>query len=313
MANKNSEQLRDFVNKVEVNGTLATLEVKEGETDKKVPYMSVKGEIQFGETGVETLKFRSFALAQKTDGTDSKAYKNLVDWVENAVPMTKDKANATKALFRGSFGSNDFYTDKDGGTVVESNVFNVNNFANYNENYLNEQSTNAIVDFEGYVKAIADETKGEDKTPTGRKRVTLVGLDYRKEAIVLKNIIVTEDIAEDFVDLLPVGSTAKFSMGYFVHKGQSKKPTGGLGKQRVTEGRDYLELVLEGCSDAYEDDKEVITPKILKELMNVREAKLAKLKEEGESGTSSTSSNSNSNSNKKATVETPISDEDIPF
>ena len=313
MANKNSEQLRDFVNKVEINGTLATLEVKEGETDKKVPYMSVKGEIQFGETGVETLKFRSFALAQKTDGTDSKAYKNLVDWVENAVPMTKDKANATKTLFRGSFGSNDFYTDKDGGTVVESNVFNVNNFANYNENYLNEQSTNAIVDFEGYVKAIADETKGEDKTPTGRKRVTLVGLDYRKEAIVLKNIIVTEDIAEDFVDLLPVGSTAKFSMGYFVHKGRSKKPTGGLGKQRVTEGRDYLELVLEGCSDAYEDDKEVITPKILKELMNVREAKLAKLKEEGESGTSSTSSNSNSNSNKKATVETPISDEDIPF
>lgn len=310
MANNNSEQLRDFVNKVEVNGTLATLEVNEGETDKKIPYMSVKGEIQFGETGVETIKFKSFALAKKTDGTDSKAYKNLVDWVEKAVPMTKDKANATKALFRGSIASNDFYTDKDGGTVVESNVFNVSNFANYNENYLNDQSTNAIVDFEGYVKAIADETKGEEKTPTGRKRVTLVGLDYRKEAIVLKNIIVSEDIAEDFVDLLPIGSTAKFSMGYFVHKGQTKKPTGGLGKQRVTEGRDYLELVLEGCSDAYEDDKEVITPKIMKELMNVREAKLAKIKAEGEG---ETSSSSKSTSTKKATVESPISDEDIPF
>lgn len=314
MANKNSEQLRDFVNKVEVNGTLATLEVNEGETDKKIPYMSVKGEIQFGETGVETLKFRSFALAKKTDGTDSKAYKNLVDWVENAVPMTKDKANATKALFRGSFASNDFYTDKDGGTVVESNVFNVTNFFNYDENYLSKQSTNAIVDFEGYVKAIADETKGEDKTPTGRKRVTLVGLDYRKEAIVLKNMIVLEDIAEDFVDLLPVGSTAKFNMGYFVHKGQAKKPTGGLGKQRVTEGRDYLELVLEGCTEAYEDDKEVITPKILKELMNVREAKLAKIKEEGEGNVSSNSnSKSKSTSIKKATVDSPISDEDIPF
>lgn len=308
MVNNNSEQLRDFVNKVEVNGTLATLEVNEGETDKKIPYMSVKGEIQFGETGVETIKFKSFALAKKTDGTDSKAYKNLVDWVEKAVPMTKDKANATKTLFRGSFASNDFYTDKDGGRVVESNVFNVNNFFNYEENY--EEATNAIVDFEGYVKAIADETKGEDKTPTGRKRVTLVGLDYRKEAIVLKNIIVEEDLAEDFVESVPVGSTAKFSMGYFVHKGQVKKPTGGLGKQRVTEGRDYLELVLEGCSEVYEDDKEVITPKILKELMNVREAKLAEIKAKGEN---EPSSNSKSTSNKKATVESPISDEDIPF
>lgn len=309
MANKDSEQLRDFVNKIDVNGTLATMEVKEGETENKVPYISVKGSIQFGETGVETLNFRSFALAKKTDGTDSKAYANLANWIEKAVPMTEDKANATKGLFRGSFASNDFYTDRDGGSVVESNIFNVSGFFDYDANFTEKNSTNAIVDFEGYVKAIADETKGEEKTPTGRKRVTLIGLDYRKEAIVLKNIILTEDIAEDFMDLLPVGSTAKFTLGYYVHKGQTKKPTGGLGKQRVTEGRDYLELVLEGCSDPYEDDKEVITPKIMKELMNVREAKLAKIKEEGENGDTTTSSAST----KKAKVESPITDEDIPF
>ena len=309
MANKDSEQLRDFVNKIDVNGTLATMEVREGETENKVPYISVKGSIQFGETGVETLNFRSFALAQKSDGTDSKAYANLVKWVENAVPMTEDKAKATKGLFRGSFASNDFYTDKDGGAVVESNIFNVSGFFDYDANFNEQNSTNAIVDFEGYVKAIADETKGEEKTPTGRKRITLVGLDYRKEAIVLKNVILTEDIAEDFMDLLPVGSTAKFTLGYYVHKGQTKRPTGGLGKQRVTEGRDYLELVLEGCSDPYEDDKEVITTKIMKELMNVREAKLARIKEEGENGTTTSSA-----STKKAKVEHPaVTEEDIPF
>lgn len=309
MANKDSEQLRDFVNKIDVNGTLATMEVKEGNTaESGVPYISVKGSIQFGETGVETINFRSFALAKKADGTDSKAYANLAKWVENAVPMTDDKENATKGLFRGSFASNDFYTDRDGGSLVESNVFNVSGFFDYDVNFNEQNSTNAIVDFEGYVKAIADETKGEEKTLTGRKRVTLVGLDYRKEAIVLKNVILTEDIAEDFMDLLPVGSTAKFTLGYYVHKGQTRKPTGGLGKQRVTEGRDYLELVLEGCSDPYEDDKEVITPKILKELMNVREAKLARIKEDGENGVTTSSVD-----NTKSKVNSPITDDDIPF
>lgn len=310
MANKESEQIRDFINRETVNGTLATLEIKEGKTSSDVPYLSVKGEIQFGETGVETLKFRSFATAQKSDGTDSKAYTNLSSWVEKAIPMTQDKANATKNLFRGVVASNDFYTDKDGGTVVESNVFNVNSFGDYDENFTgSDNATNAIVDIEACVKAIADETKGEDKTPTGRKRVTLVGLDYRKEAIVLKNVILPEDIAEDFMDLVPVGSTAKFTLGYYIHKGTAKKATGGIGKQRVTEGRDYLELVIEGCSDPYEDDKDVITPKKMKELMNVREIKLNRIKEEGENGDSAPT-----NTNKAKTfAPSPITEEDIPF
>lgn len=304
MANKNSEQLRDFVNLISVNGTLATLEIKEGTTESGVPYIGLSGSIQFGETGVETLKFRSFAMAQKSDGTDSKAYQNLVKWVSTAIPMTKDKENATKALFRGSFASNDFYTEQEGGSVVESIVFNVNGIFDYDVNFSTQYSTNAIVDFEGYVKSIADEMKNDEAT--GRKRMTLVGLDYRKEAIIVKNVIVDTNIAEEFVDFMPVGSTAKFSLGYYVHKGEAKKATGGLGKQRVTEGRDYLELIVEGCSDPYEDDKSVITPKILKELMNVREAKLAQIKENGEQGTVSAPK-------KKATVASPISDEDIPF
>ena len=310
MANKDSEQLRDFVNKVSVNGTLATLEVKEGNTNEtNVPYISVQGTIQFGETGVETIKFRSFTTAQKKDGTDSKAYTNLCKWVENAVPMTKDKVNATKVLALGSFAANDFYTDRDGGAVVESNIFNVNTFLDYDTNFFEQNATGAIVDFEAYVKAIADETKGEDKEPTGRKRVTLIGLDFRKEAIVLKNVIVEKEIAEDFMDLLPVGSTAKFTLGYYVHKGTAKKPTGGLGKQRVTEGRDYLELVFEGCSDPYEDDKDLITPKKLKELMKVREDKLARIKAEGESGGTSTTTTKK----KSEVMDSPITEEDIPF
>ena len=78
MANdeKNTEQIRQLVNKVHLAGALAELEVREGQTQTGVPYLSLNGAIQCGESAVSTVRCRSFIKSKKSDGTDSKNYEN---------------------------------------------------------------------------------------------------------------------------------------------------------------------------------------------------------------------------------------------
>ena len=60
---KNTDQIRQLVNKVHLAGALAELEVKEGQTQTGVPYLSLNGAIQCGESAVSTVRFRSFIKA----------------------------------------------------------------------------------------------------------------------------------------------------------------------------------------------------------------------------------------------------------
>lgn len=307
-----SDKLRDLRNRVVISGTLAELEVKEGENKNGVPYISLKGAIRFGETGTETKKFRTYVQAQKSDGNENKQYASIKEWADNAVSEATNKDLATMVTITGSLEANDYVAST--GELAEGVEINAKFFNDYQQKEDSEDGP-AIVDLEGYIKAISDEVKND--VETGRKRVTMISTDFFRNAVVVKNIIVPKELADGFTDMFEVGDTALLFLSYELHKGEKKEvKSGGLGKQRVTEGRDYLELVVVGAPPA-EEQGEPIEKKIVKILMEERAQKLEELKEQGYQGTTTTNTPNNTKTTSKKTTkkvtEEDIDDDDIPF
>ena len=306
---KNSEQLRNLINNVNLRGKLAELEVKEGTNQNGIPYLSLKGAVRFGETGTEIKKFRTYVQAQNASGGDNKTYPAIKKWADEAISEADNKELATAVSIAGSLGANDYMSSSD--ELIETVEINAKFFNEYKEN----EDDPATVDVEGYIKAIQDEVK--DDVPTGRKRVTLITTDFFRNAVVLKNIIVPEDLADDFSDMFDVGDTAVLYLSYILHKGEAKAPKAtGLGRQRVTEGRDYLELVLVGANDPSEM-KEPLEKKVVKILMEERNQKLQDIKEAGYQGNATeTPEKTKKTASKKASTKVTvddIDDDDIPF
>lgn len=305
-----SEQLRNLVNNVKLIGTLAELEVKEGTNKNGIAYISLKGAVRFGDTGVETKKFRTYVQAQNANGNENKTYPDIKKWADEAISEADNKELATTVTITGSLEANDYMSSSN--ELVEAVEINAKFFNEFKET----EDDPATVDVEGYIKAIADEMKNDE--PTGRKRVTLITTDFFRNAVVIKNIIVPAELADTFCDMYEVGDTALLYLSYILHKGEVKaKKATGLGRQRVTEGRDYLELVVVGA-DAPEDIKEPIEKKVVKILMEERAQKLEDIKEEGYQGTATaeTASKTQKNTSKKAAPKVTadeIDDEDIPF
>lgn len=315
MATKNTDQIRRLANSVTLAGYLADIESKQGVDKNGVDYIRIRGQIQCGEDSVMTRSFTSFIKAKKADGTDSENYEKVLDWVKKAVPMTKDKENATMVRLVGSLSANDYVGSDEQlheGTVASMQFFNdFEEFA-------------CDLDIEGYIKSITDEERGseDDKKPTGRKRLNLISMDFYHNALDIKNII----IPKDFVDALEdngyvKGATAKMYVSWKPNeKGEAKPKTKGFGQQRVTEGKSYLEMVLTGGDIAYDEDEQedmIITTQMCKAMLNERASRLKELEEAGYQGSkgSSGSSTPTGFGKKGSGKMSPVvdDDDDIPF
>ena len=123
----------------------------------------------------------------------------------------------------------------------------------------------------------------------------------------MKNIIVPAELREAFEDGYEVGQTAKVFITYTLHKGEEKpKKSGGIGVQRVTDGKSYVEMILTGADPAIDEDEDnAFSKEAVRIGLSERKAKLNELKEAGYQG--------NSSSAKSVTKAAPISDEDMPF
>nr|DAD55680.1 MAG TPA: hypothetical protein [Bacteriophage sp.] len=262
-----------------------------------------------------TRQFSSFIKAKKADGTDSENYEKVLNWLKTAVPLTKDKENATMVKLVGSLSANDYVGSDEQlheGTIASMQFFNdFDEFA-------------CDLDIEGYIKSITDEERGpeDDKKPTGRKRLNLISMDFYHNALDIKNII----IPKDFVDALEdngyvKGATAKMYVSWKPNeKGEAKPKTKGFGQQRVTEGKSYLEMVLTGGDIAYDEDEQedmIITPQMCKAMLNERASRLKELEEAGYQGSKGGSSSSAPTGfGKKGSGKmSPVvdDDDDIPF
>lgn len=315
MATKNTDQIRRLTNSVTLAGYLAEIESKQGVDKNGVDYIRIRGSIQCGEDAVMTRPFTSFIKAKKSDGSDSENYEKVLKWLKDAIPMTKDKENATKVRLVGSLSANDYVGADEQlheGTTPSMQFFNeFDEFA-------------CGLDIEGYIKSIVDEERGpdDDKKPTGRQRMNIVSMDFYHNALDIKNII----IPKDFVDSLEEngyvkGATAMMYLNWQPNEKTEVKPKAkGFGQQRVTEGRSYLELVLVGGDDAYDEDEDedkIITPQMCKAMLSERAARLKELEEQGYQG----SKGSNNASSRKgfgskgssAKMSPVVDDDEIPF
>ena len=237
--------------------------------------------------------------------------------------MTKDKENATMVRMVGSLSANDYVASD--GSLRETNIATMQFFNDFDEFACD-------LDIEGYIKSVTDEERGpdDDKKPTGRMRMRLIGMDFYHNALDFKSIVVPKDLADALEDNgYEQGRTAKMFLTWMVNSNEEPKPKKkGFGQQRVTEGRSFVELVLTGGDMAYDedDDKMCISNQMAKAMMTERSNRLKELEEAGyqggSTGSSSGSSNSGSSSrsgfgNKGSSSKkmTPVvdDDDDIPF
>ena len=88
-----SDKIKKLVNKVTLAGKVAEFEKTTGVTkEKKIPYISVKGAIQFGDSKVQTKNFEKYVQETNNEGKENKMYS------KNAVPLfTLEMVNACGA------------------------------------------------------------------------------------------------------------------------------------------------------------------------------------------------------------------------
>lgn len=305
-----SDKVRQMTNKVVLAGKVAELEVRKGTTEKKVPYISVKGAIQFGEHKAMTRNFEKFVMEYsiKEDGShkENKAYPKVVEWADKAKSMAslKDGEVATEVSIQGAFATNDYVNKEE--KLIEGLKIDASFFNDLDGEY------KGTADIEGYIQTITPETKGEDQTETGRLRVTILTNDFFGNIIPVKNIIVPAELKDAFEEGYEVGQTAKVFVDFVLHEGEAKpKKTGGIGVQRTTDGASYVEMILTGADPAVdEDEKDAFSKEAVRIGMAERKAELDKLKEKGYQGGTGKSISSAATTSKPKTT---VNDDEIPF
>lgn len=305
-----SDKIRQMTNRVILSGKLLELEVRKGETEKNIPYISVKGAIQFGDSKAQTKRFEKFVQEYriKDDGSrkENKVYPRILEWADNAksVASLKDGESATKVTMQGAFATNDYVNKEEKlieGLKIEAAFFN-----DFDEEY------KGYADIEGYIQSIKQEIKGEDQNETGRLRVTILTNDFFGNIIPIKNLIVPKELSSDFEAAYEVGQTAKLFVDFILHEGDVKpKKSGGFGVQRITEGASYVEMIVSGADPAIdEDEAQAFSKEAVKIGLAERKVALDKLIEKGYLGSAGKKSFGAVVSNRKPTI---VDDDDLPF
>lgn len=281
----NVEQIRNLNNKVYLGGMLAELDksqIRKGVGSDGVKYISFKGAIQcHPDDAAYTAYFSAFIKQMTKKGTESETYKKAIRWLEDAVPMTKDRNNPTFVNMQGSVSWNG-YVAADGQfkeTFINGIQF-INDFTEYRYD----------MDIEGYIEGIEDEQddEGED---TGRKLVKLVSKDFFQNALVFEKknrLIADKDIADAFEDAdYEVGRTVSISCSRDKSSAKPKVKPGGFGKQPVTSGSTPMVWKIVGGDPAIdEDSKDALTKEQIKALKNALKARCDEIIENGYQGKS---------------------------
>lgn len=305
-----SDKIKQTVNKVVLTGKVAEFETMTGKNKDGIPYVSVKGAIQFGDSKAQTKRFEKYSQEVNKKGKESKAYPKVVAFANKVKSIAKESYDeATEVSVQGAFATNDYVNDKE--ELKETVKIDAAFFNDVDA----DTPYGANADIEGYIYKIIPETKGvaSDADETGRLRVTVLTTDFFGNIIPVKNIIVPKELKEGFEDGYEIGQTAKLYVDFILNKTESKpKKSGGIGVQRETDGKSYVEMILTGADPAIDEDEvNAISKEAIKIALMERKSMLQELEEEGYKGgkKKSISSSAPSSKNKPA----PANDEDIPF
>ena len=293
--NTNNEQMRRLTNTFVLAGPIAEIiDYKKDKTKDGVPYISFSGTIRCGDSPAYDQRFKIFSTAMKKDMAtgefvDRPNFKKLQTWCDNCVPMTKSDDAPTWAEIGGFIGMND-YVNKEN-KLISAPQFNVNWTRTYGGEY------RAEVNIEGMLQGIDPELDKEDEE-TGRSKIRIVSTDIYGNAVDLNRIFATAEITNDLDENdYGSGSLSTYFISLIPTTVEQVVKKGGIGQQRVTQARSYLEWMLTGADPIIEeDDANFIEPSVFKQLTAERTNKLNEIKENGyqsgngEGGSSSKSS-----------------------
>lgn len=311
-----TDQIRNLLNKVTLSGKLAELkEVRRGNTQKGIPYISIKGAIQFSPNDpVYTTNFSFFAQSVNAKGEPNKNYELANKFAQTAQPMTKNPENPTLVSFTGAIEPMNYVGADE--SFHESFVYNMSRISDF-EDYKGQ------IDIEGFILSINPETKGEEEKPTGRAKMRLFSRTYSGNVVDLKNIFIPNELVplcktHKYVQ----GATAVFFIDLMKNSAEPSATVGGIGTQRTTSGKNWVEMVMTGAQPVIKGDK-ALSLEVVKAAMNEWAAHNEEIKAEGYKGNKNSSTNSGvglgvgRNSGEVNNVPTfgvvDIPDEDFPF
>lgn len=304
-----SDKVRQMTNKVVLTGKVTEFKkttgtIANGES-KGAPYISFKGKIQFGKHKAMERSFERFVqeyIVKEGKKKENKAYARALEWANSVKSVASSNWDeATEVSLQCSFATNDYISAEE--KLIESLKCSVAFINDVTDDY------GATADVEGYISQIVPETRGEDQDETGRLRVTVLTNDFFGNIIPVKNIIVPAELREDFENGYEVGQTAKLFITFELHKGEEKpKKSGGIGVQRITEGKSYTEMILTGADPAIDaDEKDAYSKEAVRIGLAERKANLDKLKEQDYQGSKGKSISS------ATSKPAPADESDIPF
>ena len=325
-----SDKIKQTVkNKVVLTGVITELKVTEGVTKAKenkpsCDYISIKGEVQFGTHKAESRRFESFVQKINKKGTENGLYAPTLAFGKRA-KSAKDVGleNATFISLQGEFSDN-VYVAKDGklkeGLNIDIKFFN--EVDDFNPTLTMNENLTALgkgqLDIEGYIQNIVEEEIGEDATPTGRLKMNVVTSNYFSNAIPIKNVIIPVEYAEGLQSAYDETQTATFFLEFMLKKSEKVVQTGGLGAQRTTDGKSYLEMVLTGANGAIDEDEiGAISTEAIGIALKTRQEHVAEVKEAGYQGKGGTTSSNTNTRQAGLNVPNPTAtiddDDDLPF
>lgn len=203
MENMNTVALREGVNNMVVVGKIKSKEVKYGTYTDGTGTISVALKVLTTEKVGEEDRVHENTIRLWAKQT-SKLYTSYATVAnEYKTIEANGEANADVVRITGSLEMNEY--------VKDSELKTSNNLRGVFVNRVNDPTT-AIQEVGAEVECVVlgctDEIK--DGKPTGRKKVQLMSVGYNSRIHELQDVYVESDLANDFVRMYPVGSTAKF-------------------------------------------------------------------------------------------------------
>jgi hypothetical protein len=287
------DKLRKIKNSIRLVGKLAEAKIRQGKNKDGIPYVSVDGQVQFGEDKIYTKRFKMYVQEYRVDDSGKKevkkTYQPLVKFIETYGENTIANVgydDAVRVNVFGSFGANDYVS----ATEELQESVEIKGWTMRLASCTEKDQFEPTV--EGVIRKIAPEVVNE--TETGRKRLDFLTVDAYQNAIILKNLIAEGEGAEFFEDNdeAGVGATITLNLSVAAHASTAPKKTGGFGEKRTDE-RPYLEMIIAGCDDPVDvDSDKYISKATVKALLNERQIRLDELKEKGYQGGNNESGNS---------------------
>ncbi len=305
------ERVKPLNNRARVAGVLVGLsELKEGVTQDGVPYCSFSGKVSCDPEGKVEISFRTFEKAKTKAGKDMANYPKVLAWYKNAVSKESNADNPTMVEISGSLTDNPYVNLHN--ELVEACQYSLKYFSEF-RNY------KAQIDIEGYIESLVEETTGEDETPTGRMKMTLISRDGFNNTIVLKNVIIPADFVDSLDDAgWEKGATISAAIDIVPSASVKTVNTAAFGKQHTIQSAVRKEMVVTGGEVAIDPDSErALKRSQVKAMMDERKAKLDATEAAGYQGNKGGSSVSRGSIGSKK-VQTKVDnsfdlDDDMPF